>query len=211
MEAEDNIKDFSKADIDALLRKHERVIINLGCGTRKKEGQIGIDQVDLPGIDVVADLEKGLRFFPDCSVDEIHCRNVLEHIANLEQILQEMLRVLKKDGKAYIAVPHFSNPYYYSDPTHIRFFGLYTFYYYVNPAYQLRRKVPTHYSTLRLRILSQQYVFRFSFSPLGFLKKAIGRLINSSRLLQEYYEENLTRLIPAHSLEIVFCRPNAKI
>jgi hypothetical protein len=25
-----------------------------------------------------------------------------------------------------IIVPHFSNPHYYSDPTHVRFFGLYT-------------------------------------------------------------------------------------
>ena len=45
--------------------------------------------------------------------------------------MREITRVLKKNGKANIFVPHFSNPYYYSDYTHKRFLGLYTFYYFV--------------------------------------------------------------------------------
>lgn len=205
------MKANSTVDIHTLLQKNERVIINLGCGARKKEGQIGIDQADLPGVDIVADLEEGLKCFPAASVDQIHCRNVLEHIANLEPLLKEMLRVLKENGRAYISVPHFSNPYFYSDPTHIRFFGLYTFYYYVDPKHQLRRKVPVHYSDLRLHILSQRYVFRSSFGLLGFLKKAVGRLINCSSLLQEYYEENLCRLMPACGIEIVIGHPSLAV
>jgi len=196
-----------KIDLEERFNSGEPVIVNIGCGKRKKPGQIGIDRVDLPEVDIVTDIEKGLPFLPDRSVDEIHSRSVLEHIVNLEHSLREIMRVLKEDGKAYIAVPHFSNPYYYSDPTHVRFFGLYSFYYYVNPEYQLHRKVPHYYSDIRLRILSQKIVFRSEFGIFGFLKKAFGRIINRTLLLQEYYEENLTYIMPAHAIEVTVGHP----
>jgi len=116
-----------KIDLEQRLNSGDPVIVNIGCGKKKKPDQIGIDCVDLPEVDIVTDIEKGLPFLPDGSVDEIHCRSVLEHVVNIEHSLREIMRVLKEDGKAYIAVPHFSNPYYYSDPTHVRFFGLYSF------------------------------------------------------------------------------------
>jgi len=71
-----------KIDLDSLIDGGEKIIIELGCGPRKKEGRIGIDAVDLPGVDIVADLEKGFPFLPDNSVDQIHCRSFLEHIKN---------------------------------------------------------------------------------------------------------------------------------
>jgi len=196
-----------KIDLEQRLNSGDPVIVNIGCGKKKKPDQIGIDCVDLPEVDIVTDIEKGLPFLPDGSVDEIHCRSVLEHVVNIEHSLREIMRVLKEDGKAYIAVPHFSNPYYYSDPTHVRFFGLYSFYYYVNPEHQLRRKVPHYYSDIRLRILSPKIVFRSEFGIFGFLKKAFGRIINLTPLLQEYYEGNLTYIIPAHAIEVTVSRP----
>ena len=196
-----------KIDLAKLLKENRKISIDLGCGSKKRSGYVGIDQVDLPGVDIIADIENGLGFLPDCSVDEIRCRSLLEHIHNFELLVREMLRVLKKNGKVHIFVPHFTNPYYYSDPTHIRFFGLYTFYYYAAEEHQLRRKVPNHYSDIRIRILSQKIVFRSSFSLFGFIKKALGWLINRNSLLQEYYEENLSHWMPAHGIEIVFCSP----
>lgn len=196
-----------KIDLEKKLNSSEPVVINIGCGKKKKPGQIGIDQIDLPEIDIVANIEKGLPFLPDGSVDEVHCRSVLEHIENLEHILREIMRVLKKDGKAFIAVPHFSNPYYYSDPTHVRLFGLYTFYYFVDPRDQLKRKVPHYYSDIKLRILSKKFVFRSEFGIFGFLKKALGKIINRSSLLMEYYEENLVYLMPAHAIEVTITHP----
>lgn len=201
------MKPVLKINLEQILNSGRPVIINIGCGKRKKFGQIGIDRVDLPEIDIVADIEEGLPFLPDGSVDQVHCRNVLEHIENLENIISEIMRVLKKDGKAFIAVPHFSHPHYYSDPTHVRPFGLYTFYYFVAPEYQLRRKVPHYYSDIRLNILSQKFVFRSQFCIFGFLKKAIGKIINLTPLLQEYYEENLTYLMPAEKIEVVIGHP----
>lgn len=196
-----------KIDIGNRIRTGEKIILDIGCGNKKKDGRIGIDRVDLPQIDIVADIEEGLGFLPDHCVDEIHCRSVLEHVRNFEGLLREMMRVLKQDGRAYIFVPHFSNPYYFSDPTHVRFFGLYTFYYYCDPEHQLRRKVPHFYSDLRIQVFSKRLIFRSKFCLLGFLRKAFGRLINSCTLFQEYYEENLVYTIPAHGIEFVIGHP----
>jgi len=193
-----------KIDIRKALNGDEPVVIELGCGRKKKEGRITIDKVNLQEVDIVADLEGGLAFLPDGSVDEVHCRSVLEHIVNFEDLMAEIVRVLKKDGRAYVFVPHFSNPYYYSDYTHKRFFGLYSFYYFVGPEHQLRRKVPDYYTQTRIRILSQRLVFRSSFKIINPFKKLFGWFVNLHTIIQQYYEENLCYIIPCHGIEVIF-------
>lgn len=194
----------SKIDLGTIIKDRKRLSIELGSGGKKKEGRITIDKVDLPGVDIVADLEEDLAFLPDQSVDEIHCRSVLEHIENFENLMAEMVRVLKTNGTAHIFVPHFSNPYYYSDYTHKRFFGFYTFYYFVSSQNQPRRKVPDYYTQTRIRILSQRLVFRSAFTLLNPFKKLFGWFVNLHALLQEYYEENLCYIVPCHGIELVF-------
>lgn len=193
-----------KIDLDKAIKGPDPVIVELGCGDKKKFGGIGIDRVDLPDIDIVADIENGLPFLPDNSVDCIHCRSVFEHIKNFESLMREIVRVLKKDGEAHVFVPHFSNPHYYSDFTHIRFFGLYSFYYFVDRDDQLKRRVPEFYTDIRINILSQKLKFRSSFALVTPFKKLFGRLINIHPRVQEYYEENLCYIFPCHGIEVVF-------
>jgi SAM-dependent methyltransferase len=193
-----------KLDIEEVIRKGEKLIIEIGCGRKKKEGRIGIDIADLPGVDIVADVENGLSFLPDNSVDEIHSRSFFEHITNFENLMAEIVRVLKKDGKAYIFVPHFSNPYFYSDYTHKRFFGLYSFYYFADRQNQPKRKVPNFYTNTRIKVISQKLKFRSEFSFLKPLKSLFGHFINSHPTIQGYYEENLCYIFPCHGIEIVF-------
>jgi SAM-dependent methyltransferase len=193
-----------KIDIENILSGKVPIIIELGCGRKHKEGRITVDKVDLPNVDIVADIENGLSFLPDGSVDEIHCRSVLEHIENFEELIREIVRVLKKSGQAHIFVPHFSNPFYYSDYTHKRFFGLYTFYYFVDTERQLKRKVPNFYTDIRINIMSQRLVFRSPFWLSRQIKKAFGFLINCHRSFMEFYEQHLCYIFPCHGIEIVF-------
>lgn len=193
-----------KIDLDKVINGDEPLIIGLGCGRKEKQGRIGVDKVDLPNVDIVADIEHGLSFLPDHSVDQIHCSSVLEHIRNFENLMAEIVRVLRKDGTAHIFVPHFSNPYYYSDFTHTRHFGLYTFYYFVDEKHQPKRKVPNFYTNVRIRILSQRLKFRSSFKFLKPIKMLLGWLLNLHPLVQQYYEENLCYIFPCSGIEIVF-------
>lgn len=193
-----------KINLVQIFKSHNPVIIELGCGQKKKSGRITIDKVDLPNVDIVADIENGLPFLPDNSVDEIHCRSVLEHIDNFENLMREMVRVLKRDGKAFIFVPHFSNPYYYSDYTHKRHFGLYSFYYFVEPQFQLKRKVPCFYTNIRIKIISQKLVFRSPFWLSKLIKKILSPVINCHRSVMEFYEQHLCYLLPCDGIEVVF-------
>jgi len=193
-----------KIDLERMINGSDPVIVELGCGRKKQPGRIGVDRIDLPGVDIIADIEKGLAFLPDDSVDEIHCRSVLEHVQDFESLLKEIVRVLKVDGKAYIFVPHFSNPHFYSDPTHVRSFGLYTFYYFVDSEHQLKRKVPQYYSDVRIIVLAQKLKFRSSYKILNPFKKLFGWFVNLHPSIQAYYEENLCYCVPCHGIEIVF-------
>ena len=54
---------FTKINLEKALSGNALLIIELGCGRKKKGGRITIDKVDLPGVDIVADLEEGAGFF----------------------------------------------------------------------------------------------------------------------------------------------------
>ena len=195
-----------KVDLDALIKSGQPVVLELGCGPNKTPGRIGIDRIDLPGVDIVADIDEGLGFLPDGSVDAIYSESFFEHVSNLEALVREVARVLKPDGYNWLFVPHFSNPYYYSDYTHKSFFGLYTLRYFCGDEDQLRRKVPNFYSDVRIRVVSQRLIFFSNFRGIRLLKKVFQKVINSSPWWQEFYEENLSSLIPCYGMELRFTR-----
>jgi SAM-dependent methyltransferase len=191
-----------KIDLSAKLASKEPLIIELGCGPRKQiPGSIGIDCRDIPGVDIAADMEKGLSFLPDNSVDKIYSRHFIEHIDNLECLLEETVRVLKPHGVHQVVVPHFSNPFFYSDYTHKRFFGLYSFYYFCSPNNQRWRKVPPADVKFRIKILSARLVFKSRTNPFNMI---FGNIFNLHSLLQDFYEENLCYLIPCYELKIIY-------
>lgn len=93
-------------------------ILDIGCGDRQYEKHIdatnnyvGLD-VEVSGRkeeDKIADIYyDGVNIpFQDSSIDIIICTQVLEHVQNPEGLVDEMYRVLKKDGLMYITVPFF--------------------------------------------------------------------------------------------------------
>ena len=86
-----------------------------------------------------------------------------------------------QDGRVEVVVPHFSNPYGYSDPTHVRFFGLYTFYYFADEADQPRRKVPAFYLPERFAVESVNITLMptlLMFKPVRRLMTQGGQLVD---------------------------------
>jgi SAM-dependent methyltransferase len=177
--------------------------IELGCGTNKQKGYIGIDKLDRPEVDIVTDLENGLPFLPNSSVDSIYSSSFLEHVSNFELLMSEIFRVLKPNGTIEIFVPHFSNPYYYSDYTHKRFFGLYTFCYFCDPEDQFHRKVPAFYTPIRFRILEKKIYFHLPGYRRRPVKMFLTFLVNLSTGIQEFYEVNLPYILPCYGLHFI--------
>lgn len=93
--------------------------LDIGCGINKKEGFTGVDVLNLPGVDIVADL-KARWPFEDASVDEINCSHFLEHFTAPERchMVNEMYRVLKPGAKVTAVTPHWASMRAYGDPTH---------------------------------------------------------------------------------------------
>ncbi len=201
-----------KIDLEAVLAGPDPVVVELGCGNKaqplSRDGRIGIDLVDLENVDIVADLEAGLSFLPDASVDKVYARSLFEHIRNFAGLLSEVIRVLKSDAACHLLVPHFSNPYHYSDPTHVRFFGLYSFLYYSYPQKSpFQRQVPTFYTESRLEIISLKLRFRSPFKGRKWWKRLHEKIFNLNPWMQEFYEENLCHLLPCYGIAIEF-RPD---
>lgn len=188
-------------DFLTLAKSKSKVVIELGCGPSKHPDVIGIDAIPVPGVDIVTDLEAGFPFIPDNSVDEIMSVHFMEHITNLDFLIKEIHRVLKPEGVHKVIVPHFSNPHYYSDPTHKKFFGLYTFDYYASEATKLKRTVPSFYNTCKFNITKRKLVFKSQFLMRNLIKKWIyTNLFNASRYMQELYEESFTGNFPCSEI-----------
>lgn len=177
------------------------VSISLGSGGKVRNGYYGLDLLPLPGVDIVADLNQPLDQIADDSVGRIHSNHALEHVAEFLPLMRELHRVCRHDAEITICVPHFSNVYGFSDPTHVRFFGLYTMYYFVAPELQpKRRRVPAFYSDTRFMVES----IRIEFYRKGLIDKVfasfIERLVNRSLGWQDFYERRLAGLFHARQI-----------
>lgn len=193
------------------LTARKPLVLELGCGPRKRDSKaVGIDVLDLPGVDIVDDARAALEKFPDGSVDAIYSEHFLEHLEDPRRLLAEAARVLRPGGSFRAVVPHFSNPYFYSDPTHRAFYGLYTFGYWVERT-PFRRNVPQYTTPIPLQLVSARLTFQSSrpFYARHALKKAATFWVNWCRWTQEFYEENLTTWIAVYEIDYILVRQPA--
>lgn len=91
-------------------------------------GSIGVDAQKIGNfVDVAHNLNLLPYPFEDNFADEIYLIHVLEHLENPIEKLEEMHRILKPGGLLYLRVPHFSSMGAFTDPTHLRPFGYFSF------------------------------------------------------------------------------------
>lgn len=79
--------------------------LHIGSGRERLEGWLNIDIQALPGVDVVADVTKGLRF---SGVEAIFAEHFLEHLALREavQFLIQVHQALAADGWLRLSTPN---------------------------------------------------------------------------------------------------------
>ena len=119
--------------------------LNLGCGRMRYPAHLGVDLGDAPAVDIQMDALSFLRSLPNESVASVYSRHMLEHFdpEGLRTLFAELDRVLRPGGQMEFIVPHYSNPFYYSDPTHRQPFGVHTFSYFCESSC-LPRAVPSY-------------------------------------------------------------------
>ena len=187
------------------LKSKQDIVPELGCGKSKKHSNaITIDAIDYEGVDLVGDVFSEITSH---SVREIYSYHFFEHVKDQSKLIDECARILSPRGKMIVVVPHFSNPFFYSDPTHESFFGLYTFSYYCDDQV-LSRKVPKYGVNPKFMIASAGLIFK-SYRPHYLrhgIKKMFQCLVNIRSWTKEFYEENLQGIIPCYEIKFELVR-----
>jgi SAM-dependent methyltransferase len=80
--------------------------IDIGCGSAKKEGTIGVDIQSFPGVDHVIDIELNALPFGDRSVAYVHSSHFLEHAKNPTRIFAEISRVSADNARLELWTPY---------------------------------------------------------------------------------------------------------
>lgn len=199
---------IDKKNILQTVSSASRMELELGCGNQKRNRQaIGVDMLDYPDVDIVGDIYEVLASFPTGSVDAVYSYHFVEHVPDVPKLLSELARIVKPNGYVEFVAPHFSNPYFYSDPTHHSFFGLYTFCYFAGKS-PFSRQVPTYGYKVEFNLFKVDLIFK---SPRPFIvrygiKRLIGSLFNSCNYLKEWYEENFCYLFPCYEVRYILRR-----
>jgi len=116
----------------------EKKYLDIGCGNKKREGFIGMDQNHGPGVDVVHNLESFPYPFEDESIDMINASHVMEHIDPrlIIKMMDELWRILKINGLLVVEMPYGGSITERDDPTHFRGWTELTFRYF-DPRYDV--------------------------------------------------------------------------
>ncbi len=101
--------------------------INLWCWFDIKEWYLNVDIINWEGVDKVFDFKKIPYPLKNNTFNEIYCSMVMEHIPNLSEMINELVRISKNWSKIKIIVPYFSSPNLWWDITHVRWFNTNSF------------------------------------------------------------------------------------
>lgn len=120
--------------------------LDLGGGTQntKAPGHINIDIAQIPGVDIVWDLNNGLPLkkrgylgnilIEPNSVEGIRCHQVVEHLNTIIPLLNDCYEVLKRGAIMEISTPLAGTDPFWQDPTHKKGYIRRSFDYFSNDA-----------------------------------------------------------------------------
>jgi SAM-dependent methyltransferase len=167
----------------------EKSGLNIGCGSDVRPDFVNLDVVQLPGVDVVWDVAQFPYPFVDDRFSSVLMINVLEHLPNTIQVLEEVWRISEAGAAVTVRVPYWNSLEQSTDPTHVRSFNERSFDYF-DPSKALCRRRP-YYSTARFTVRSvMAWIFivkRYFILRNPFVSRAVFGL--------SHYLSNITRLI----------------
>lgn len=186
-------------------------VLDVGCGEIKKvPWAVGIDRVKTAAADVVHDLDVFPWPFSDNTFDAVVAAHVVEHVADVLKLFDELHRVCRAGAVLRIATPHYTSPDAFADPTHRHALAYRSYEFLARPedtaAPRLQRllgeilggmnqPVAGWYTTPKFAILERRMTFRRLHRWMG-----LDRLAGHAPLVYEYF---LGGLAPARDLQVV--------
>jgi SAM-dependent methyltransferase len=150
-------------------------ILDVGCGSAKVAGAVGLDISPDTQADIVHDLDVFPYPIEDNQFDEILAQDVIEHVREPIRVIEELHRVARSGARIQLRTPHFSSVLAYGDPTHRHYFSTIAIRSLAEPRF-------AHYTPVRLRVVSITLDLWLPFRLLG-----IGWLANRFTDLYEKY------------------------
>lgn len=115
-------KRSNAAALRALYKRKSQLWLDVGSGTNKQDGCVGMDIQDLPEVDVVHDFEVFPWPFKPETFTRVLMIHVMEHVKPWLhiQMMNEIWRVLKPNGTLLMVMPYPNTTGHWQDPTHIK-------------------------------------------------------------------------------------------
>jgi SAM-dependent methyltransferase len=100
--------------------------LDVGSGSKKRDGFFGLDRFPMPGVAVVADLDRGALPFASDSFDLVVAFHSLEHVKDLVAVMREIWRIGKPGAQVCVVAPYFTAGLNLANPYHKQVFNEHT-------------------------------------------------------------------------------------
>jgi SAM-dependent methyltransferase len=160
-------------------------LLDVGCGSAKTPGAIGLDISADTAADIVHDLDTFPYPLDDDGFDQILLQDVLEHVELPIRVFEELHRIARPGARVQLRTPHFSSVLAYGDPTHRHYFSTIAIRSLAEPRF-------AHYTEVRFRVVHITLDLWLPFVAVG-----LGRLANR---FPESYEKYLAFRFPAMNI-----------
>ncbi len=175
-------------------------ILDVGCGTNKFEGAIGLDNNPRTAADVIHDLGEIPYPFADNEFDLIVSNHAVEHVPDVMLFVTELYRITRPGGRIKLLTPHYTNPDWATDPTHRNHFNCYSFNVFVPEKQNFE-----FYTDVRLKPVSTHVSLANLWRALGF--EFVVNLDNqfpSFRFTRKFWEHYLSYIFRGKELRFEF-------
>jgi SAM-dependent methyltransferase len=160
-------------------------ILDIGCGSAKTPGAVGLDISADTDADIVHNLDELPYPIEDASFDQILMQDVIEHVREPIKVLEELHRIARPGARIQLRTPHFSSILAYGDPTHRHYFSTIAIRSLAEPRF-------AHYTAVRFRVVHVTLDLWLPFRLVG-----LGALANR---FPETYEKYLAFRFPTMNI-----------
>lgn len=167
--------------------------LNLGCGSDIEKDFVNLDYKKGEGVDCVHDLNKFPYPFGKDTFSYIRAYSIIEHLPDTVKVIQELYRILADGGELDIIVPHYLSSLAYGNPTHIKYFGYDTFFFFVKNGTQEKEE----YSDIKFSSIQVEFQFSKNWKqPHNYLLESFANKF------PHVYENTPLRMFPCLGLRI---------
>lgn len=175
-------------------------ILDVGCGSNKTEGAIGLDNNPRTDADVIHDLGQLPYPFPDNEFDVVVSNHVVEHVPDVMAFITELYRVTRNGGSIKLLTPHYTNPDWANDPTHRNHINSYTF-----DTFLAGRQVFDFYTDVQLKPISCRVSLLNLWRLLGIeFVVNLDQKNDKLRFLRKFWEHYLSNIFRGKELRFEF-------